>query len=87
MQGADYTQWHGLFEVAHRFYSEFIPELKEILEKAKHRGMAADAVAVEKRMNEILSSDMHRWYVGKMSPEERAARKKASDEFKSRYAQ
>jgi hypothetical protein len=34
-----------------------------------------------------LSSENHRWFIGKMTPEEREARKKASEEFRKRYAQ
>ena len=89
MMGPDYTQWHGMFEVADRFYTQFIPELKELLAAAKEKGGAQKdgANAVEKRMNEILDSDMHRWSQGKLSDAEKAARKKASDEFKKRYSQ
>ena len=87
MMGPDYTQWHGMFEVAERFYHEFIPELKEVIEKGKRRGNAGAARQVETRMNEILNSEMHRWYLGKMSAGERAARKKAAEDFKKRYAQ
>ncbi|MCP5499857.1 MAG: hydroxylamine oxidoreductase [Leptospiraceae bacterium] len=87
MMGPDYTQWHGMYEVADRFYHEFIPELKEVIEKGKRSGKAAQASAVEKRMNEILNSPMHQWFIGKMSPAEKEARKKASDAFKKRYAQ
>lgn len=89
MMGPDYTQWHGMFEVADRFYTQFIPELKELIEKGKSAGGSQKdgARALEKRMDEILNSDMHRWSIGKMSAEEKAMRKKASDEFKKRYAQ
>ncbi len=31
MMGPDYTQWHGFFEVADRFYNELIPEAEELL--------------------------------------------------------
>lgn len=30
MMGPDYTQWHGFFEVADRFYNEFLPEVKHL---------------------------------------------------------
>ena len=42
---------------------------------------------MEARLNEVLNSPMHRWSQGKMSAGEIAARKKASEEFKKRYAQ
>lgn len=89
MMGPDYTQWHGMMEVADRFYTQFIPELKELIKVKKEEGgeMKEGALAVEKRMEEIMNSDMHRWSQGKMSDAEKAARKKASEEFKKRYAQ
>lgn len=89
MMGPDYTQWHGMFEVAERFYSHFVPELRELIKESKEKGgdLKAGAIEVEAKLDEILNSDMHRWSQGKMTPEEKAARKKESDEFKKRYAQ
>jgi hypothetical protein len=89
MMGPDYTQWHGMYEVADRFYSHFIPELKELIKESKEKGgdIAKGATEVEAKMYEILNSEMHRWSLGKMTEEEKAIRKKASDEFKKRYAQ
>jgi hypothetical protein len=49
MMGADFVQWHGFFEVAHRFYNEFVPEVKEL--KPEY---AAG----------ILSHDDHKWKTG-----------------------
>jgi predicted heme/steroid binding protein len=31
MMGPDYVQWHGFFEVADRFYNEFIPQAEALL--------------------------------------------------------
>lgn len=31
MMGPDYTQWHGFFEVAKRFYMEFLPQAEQLL--------------------------------------------------------
>ncbi|MBI5281122.1 MAG: hydroxylamine oxidoreductase [Candidatus Solibacter usitatus] len=90
MMGPDYVQWHGNYEVAKRFYSEFVPELKEILEKAMHSGDAAKVEAAKKvqaELDQVLNSEVHRWYLGKMSQADRDARKKAAEEFKRRYAQ
>jgi hypothetical protein len=42
MMGPDYTQWHGMFEVAERFYHEFIPELREVIEHGKETSPATD---------------------------------------------
>jgi hypothetical protein len=85
MMGPDFTQWHGMFEVGDRFYTEFVPEVREVVAEGKRHGKAAAAAEVERLLNEVLSSELHKWYEGKMSPEEKAARKKAQEEFKKRY--
>jgi hypothetical protein len=88
MMGPDYTHWHGMYEVAKHFYSEYVPQLAELAET--HAGdadpkRAAAAGALKKRLDEVLNSDDHKWYLGRMSPEEAAKRKKAAEEFKARY--
>ncbi len=85
MMAPDYTQWHGNFEVAERFYTGFVPEVKEILEKAKAKGKGAAAAIVQKELDKILNSDMHKWYIGKMSQEEIKKRKEAAKKFRQRY--
>ncbi len=49
MMGPDFTQWHGFFEVANRFYNEFLPEVKHI----KPELAAA-----------VLTSEDHKWTSG-----------------------
>jgi len=88
MMGPDYTHWHGSYEVAKHFYAKFVPELELIIEKGmKSKDPAKVAAAKELRdgLDEVLESEWHRWYLGKMSPEEAAERKKRADEFKKRY--
>jgi hydroxylamine dehydrogenase len=88
MMGPDYTQWHGNYEVAHRFYMEFVPQLREVLEKGLKSDDPAKVEAakqVQAELDLVLNSENHRWFIGKMTPEERDARKKASEEFKKRY--
>jgi hypothetical protein len=87
MMGPDFTQWHGMFEVADRFYVEFVPQVKELIAHGKAHGKAAAANEVEAMLNDLLNSDLHKWSTGKMSPEEKVARQKAAEEFKNRYAQ
>lgn len=89
MMGPDYTQWHGMFEVSNTFYQKFIPQLKEIIAKNRAAGgwRAENADYVAARMNAILNSPMHRWYLGKMPESEKKARKKHRQEFKKRYTQ
>ena len=87
MMGPDYTQWHGNFELAENFYTKMVPEIKKLIAKARKNGNVAGANAVEKVLNETLNSDMHKWYLGKMSEEEKAKRKEAAKHFRERYAQ
>ena len=46
---------------------------------------AAAANALRTRLDQILESDHHKWYLGKMDPEEAARRRQAQEEFKKRY--
>ena len=68
MFAPDYVHWEGVFEVAHRFYIEIVPEIKELIHKAKQKGNTKGAEAVEKLLNEILDSPMHRWFKGAKPP-------------------
>jgi hydroxylamine dehydrogenase len=88
MMGPDYTHWHGMYEVAKNFYTEFIPELEELIVHGKTSGDAAKVKAagnLQKKLNEILASENHRWFNNQMAPEEAARRKKSAEEFKKRY--
>ncbi len=87
MMGPDYTQWHGFFEIAERFYVEFVPQLREVIRHGQQRGKSAEAVQLERRLSQILGSDMHKWSQGQLSAGEQEARRKAAEEFKKRYAQ
>jgi hypothetical protein len=88
MMGPDYAHWHGTYEVAKRFYSEFVPQLTELAEanlESPDPVRAEAAAALLVRLEEVLNSDDHKWYLGKMSPEEAARRKEAAEEFRARY--
>ncbi|MBM3326533.1 MAG: hydroxylamine oxidoreductase [Calditrichaeota bacterium] len=87
MFAPDYTQWHGFYEVADRFYMSLIPQAKELVEKARHNGKADAAKKVEAEIDKILNMPDHQWFLGKMPLEEKAKRTKAAGEFKKRYAQ
>ena len=82
-----YTHWHGLYEVAKVFYTEFIPEAQE----AVARGVAAGGTRTEaakqvaRLIDATLASDDHRWFLGQMTQEERAQRAKQREEFTKRY--
>ena len=88
MMGPDYTHWHGTYEIARNFYSEFIPELQELIahgktDKDPAKVKAADAL--DAKLSELLNSENHRWYLNKLDPAEEERRKKAAEEFKGRY--
>ena len=88
MMGPDYTHWHGTYDVAKTFYAHYVPELRELVE----RGLESDkpdqveaARKLQAKLDEVLNSDDHKWYLGKLDPEEAARRKQAAEEFKARY--
>jgi nitrate/TMAO reductase-like tetraheme cytochrome c subunit len=88
MFAPDYTQWHGFFEVADRFYMEFLPQVREIIEHAKAEGgdKARSAEEVEEMIKSTLEMDEHKWFTGDESADVKEARRKALEEFKERYA-
>ena len=88
MMGPDYTHWHGTYDLAKNFYSEYIPELRELAEKHLHSDDATKAEAARKlhdKIEKVLHSDNHKWYIGKTDPAEKERRAKAAEEFKARY--
>ncbi len=89
MMGPDYTHWHGTYEVARNFYSEFVPELQELVEHNADSDDPAKKQAAEDLkalIEKTLTSDNHKWYLNQMDPEEKARREKAVQEFQKRYA-
>jgi len=61
MMAPDYTHWHGMYEVAERFYQELIPQAREIAHHATENGKTAEAGAVVKVIDEILARPEHTW--------------------------
>jgi hypothetical protein len=61
MMAPDYTQWHGLFEVAERFYTKLIPEAREITAAAMRAGRAEPARRVNAVIDGILARPEHQW--------------------------
>jgi hypothetical protein len=49
MMGPDYTQWHGFYEVAKTFYTEFIPEAEALMPGVT---------------SEVINSPYHQWTKG-----------------------
>ena len=52
MQGPGYTQWHGFFEVAERFYFDLLPQAKVL---------AHGDEAIEKVLAEVGDMPEHTW--------------------------
>lgn len=68
----------------------FVPQLRKVLAKARKSGdpvKVLGAKKVQAELDSVLNSENHRWFIGKMTPEEREARQKAYEEFRKRYAQ
>jgi hypothetical protein len=89
MMGPDYTHWHGTYEVAKRFYTEMVPQLEKVIRTAKDSGdpkKAAAADQLHKKLEEVLNSPNHRWYVDKIDPDEREDRRRRQEEFRQRYS-
>jgi hypothetical protein len=61
MMAPDYTQWHGLFEVAERFYMKLIPEAREITAAATRAGRTEPARQVNAVIDGILARPEHQW--------------------------
>lgn len=88
MMAPDYTHWHGTYDIAKTFYTHYIRDLRDLVEKnlkSEDAARVEAAGALQKKLDEVLNSEAHRWFLGKMDPEEQARRKKAAEEFKGRY--
>ena len=63
MMAPDYAHWHGMYEVAERFYIELIPQAREIAHHAADQGRAEAAAAVHRVIRQILARSEHKWFV------------------------
>jgi hypothetical protein len=62
MMAPDYAHWHGMYEVAERFYMELIPQAREIIEHAAVEGKTAEAAAATALIDQLLSRPEHEWF-------------------------
>ncbi len=81
MMAPDYTHWHGMFEVADRFYMELIPQVRERIAEARHDGERNAAKAVEDVLNALLARPEHQWFEEGATDQSQAIR----DAMKERY--
>ncbi|MCK6456096.1 MAG: hydroxylamine oxidoreductase [Phycisphaerae bacterium] len=61
MMGPDFTHWHGMFEVAERFYQELIPQAQHLVAEAAANGKTSQAEAVNAVIKDVLSRPEHGW--------------------------
>ncbi|MFT7170199.1 MAG: hydroxylamine dehydrogenase [Paracoccaceae bacterium] len=88
MMGPDYTHWHGTYEIAKHFYSEYLPQLEELVEDnldSEDAKRAAAAQALREKIDAVLATDDHKWFIGGMDTGEAARRAESADEFRKRY--
>lgn len=78
MMAPDYAHWHGMYEVAERFYMELIPQARELAEHAKEQGKVEEFDAVEKVIEDILNRPEHKWF-----EEEKEKRNKTASDLDS----
>jgi len=67
MMAPDYTHWHGTYDLAKHWYTKFVPQLEDLIAKGKKAGgdKAKAAANLQKTLDEILSNEDHKWYLGK----------------------
>jgi len=74
MQGPDFVQWHGFFEVAENFYTKFLPQARS-LAKGDARVLAA--------IKPVEEDPRHVWLKG-LSPQ---GREKIDEFYRKRYGE
>lgn len=62
MFAPDYAHWHGMYEVAERFYMQVIPQAREMTHHAEKEGKKDQAEAVRKVIDGILARPEHSWF-------------------------
>jgi len=62
MMAPDYTHWHGMFEVAERFYMAVIPQARELAAHAITSGHVSAGHAVDAVIDDVLSRPEHAWF-------------------------
>jgi hydroxylamine dehydrogenase len=79
MMGPDYTHWHGMYEVAKSFYTEFLPQ---VVETAATKGPEVKK-KYEGKVAAILARPENMWLRG-LSPEESA---RLRESYREKYGQ
>ncbi len=86
MMAPDYTHWHGTYDLAKNWVTEYIPLVKEVIHDYEGKPNAAKEVADLKAvLEEVQNSTNWEWSINKEDPAIKKARQKRQAEFKSRY--
>jgi hypothetical protein len=88
MMAPDYTQWHGNYDLAKHWYSDYVPEIQEIIEMGNKSGKPeAQRLAGELQdlLSQVMNSDNHKWAIGREDPAAKAERQRRRREFLKRY--
>ncbi|HXH38915.1 MAG TPA: multiheme c-type cytochrome [Thermoanaerobaculia bacterium] len=72
MMAPDYSHWHGMYEVADRFYTSFIPLAQEVTRKAAENGKKEQADKVNAMIDSVLARPEHAWYLQQAAKQEGA---------------
>ncbi len=79
MMAPDYAHWHGMYEVAERFYMGLIPQARELVHQGEEAGKTEAAAAVNKVIDEILARPEHKWFEEQTSKLNSAKSEKAAE--------
>jgi len=79
MSGPDYAWWHGIYDVAKHFYTEFMPEVEEACKKAGQENLYQEIL--DKYMN---NDPRHTWFTEGFDPKKVEA---LGQYYKARYGQ
>jgi hypothetical protein len=64
MMAPDYSHWHGMYEMAERFYMSVIPEGPDIARRAAETGRKEQADRANVMIDAILARPEHAWFLG-----------------------
>jgi hypothetical protein len=67
MMAPDYSHWHGMYEVAERFYMSVIPEARDIARRAAESGRQAQADRANAAIDAILARPEHAWFLSEQT--------------------
>jgi len=63
MMAPDYTHWHGMYEVAERFYMSVLPGARELARHAAEAGKKEQADRIDAMIDRLLARPEHAWFV------------------------